>query len=158
MTHSLKFGFDYTEDPGKPGYIIIEAKWLRENLSVIAPPWPLPLAWGGLAHTIKCHKKLAGPLLAVLNELEDAGREDRILDYGGCWNPRHVGANPKSGLSYHAAGLAVDFNVKNNPWGATPKQSQFLVATFKKHGWIWGGDFSKPDGMHFQLSDNLFVA
>jgi hypothetical protein len=53
--------------------------------------------------------------------------------------------------SIHAYGLAIDVNPKNNPYQAplrTDMPADF-VAIWEKHGWGWGGRYSKPDPMHF---------
>ncbi len=47
----------------------------------------------------------------------------------------------------HVSGTAVDAQNFN---ALSAEQQQKVVATFKQHGWEWGGDFSIPDRIHFQ--------
>jgi len=55
-----------------------------------------------------------------------------------------------SQLSQHAYGAAIDVNVAGNLLGATPTQDPRLVQAFADEGFVWGGDFLLPDGMHFE--------
>jgi hypothetical protein len=57
-----------------------------------------------------------------------------------------------SKLSTHAWGIGLDINVKQNPLRARPKMDPRIVAIFRDHGFKWGGDWSRPDGMHFQFA------
>ena len=61
-----------------------------------------------------------------------------------------VTSNPTSGISQHAWGAAIDINAPENPFGATPTQDPHLVKIFERWGFLWGGDFAIPDGMHFE--------
>jgi hypothetical protein len=61
-----------------------------------------------------------------------------------------------SDLSYHAFGLAIDINPQSNPYVASgaaaahDMPSQY-VQIFTAHGFVWGGNWSKPkDYMHFE--------
>jgi len=40
--------------------------------------------------------------------------------------------------------------VPENPFGAPPNQDPRLVAVMERWGFIWGGIFVRPDGMHFE--------
>lgn len=59
---------------------------------------------------------------------------------------------PQPRISQHAWGLAFDINVPGNQYGATPTLDMRIVEIFRSWGFTWGGDFSTPDGMHFELS------
>lgn len=73
--------------------------------------------------------------------------------FGGCYNYRRVSG--RSQLSVHSWGAAIDLDPVNNPlgkkWrpdsGMMPEQ---VVAIFRAEGWRWGGDFTRPDCMHFE--------
>ena len=41
-------------------------------------------------------------------------------------------------------------NVNTNWLGQTPHQDPRLVRDFARHGFVWGGRFLVPDGMHFE--------
>ena len=64
--------------------------------------------------------------------------------------PRHINRFPTAGLSHHSWGIALDINVPQNPFGAEPDQDPDMVEVFERWGFIWGGDFILPDGMHFE--------
>jgi hypothetical protein len=51
----------------------------------------------------------------------------------------------------HAWGLAIDFNARDNGYGVIPKMDLRIVEIFEKWGFSWGGWWSVPDGMHFEL-------
>ncbi len=52
----------------------------------------------------------------------------------------------------HAWGLAVDFNVRGNEFGNhNPEMDPRIVEIFERWGFVWGGRWSTPDGMHFEL-------
>jgi hypothetical protein len=86
----------------------------------------------------------------AIRELIALGLEDTITSYSGCWSPRHILRDPDAGLSHHAWGIAIDVNVPQNYFGDPPNQDLDMVAVFEDWGFIWGGDFIQPDGMHFE--------
>jgi hypothetical protein len=59
--------------------------------------------------------------------------------------------SPGKPISRHAWGLAFDINVPANGYGAAPTLDPRIVEVFRRWGFKWGGDFSTPDGMHFEL-------
>lgn len=99
---------------------------------------------------VTCHRELIEPLRAAMQELKDRGVEDVVSDYAGCWVPRTSGASGP--LSSHAWGMSIDFNARVNPYGAEPRQPDVLIEVMAEHGFLWGGDWHTPDGMHFELS------
>jgi hypothetical protein len=99
---------------------------------------------------VTCHRELIEPLRAAMRELRDRGAENVISDYAGCWVPRRSGATGP--LSSHAWGMSIDFNARVNPYGAEPQQPDVLIEVMAEHGFLWGGDWHTPDGMHFELA------
>ena len=75
---------------------------------------------------------------------------DTITSFSGCYSPRRVNRIPTAGISHHTWGIALDINVPQNPFGAPPDQDPRMVAVFERWGFIWGGSFVQPDGMHFE--------
>lgn len=55
-------------------------------------------------------------------------------------------------MSLHSWGLAIDFNAAWNGFGKTPTMSPELVKCFTDAGLDWGGTWSRPDGMHFEIA------
>lgn len=70
-------------------------------------------------------------------------------------NPGKIVTNAKAGQSYHNYGLALDFVNQVNgktPWIVDDNWMK-VVKVFKKHGFVWGGDFkSIPDAPHFEMT------
>jgi hypothetical protein len=52
--------------------------------------------------------------------------------------------------SNHAFGLAVDVNALSNPLGTEGDIPLDVVQGWKAEGGEWGGDWSRPDPMHFE--------
>jgi hypothetical protein len=96
-------------------------------------------------------------LAAALADVQRAGLASKIdLDdfrsSGGCYVARKMLWDPKLPVSMHAWGLAVDFNVSSNQYGARPTMDPQIVAIFERWGFRWGGRWQTPDGMHFELA------
>lgn len=134
--------FSYT-DLGD-GMIVIDPAWVRK--------WIVRVDLPGLGST-RCHGTMARQLMAALAEVQEAGLYDHFEadQFAGCWVPRHIDWSPDRPLSMHAWGLAIDFNSRDNGLGQTPKMDRRIVAIFEKWGFEWGGNWSRPDGMHFEL-------
>ena len=135
--------FDYV-DYGD-GMIQIDPAWVRRN--IVRRQVPI------LRGEVMCHRLMVDQLAGALAEIEDRGLAHLIdpSDYGGCWVPRHIDFNPAKPLSMHAWGLAADFNVSTNGLGRRPTMDRRIVRTFERWGFVWGGRWSRPDGMHFEL-------
>jgi hypothetical protein len=72
-----------------------------------------------------------------LGELDDWSYENRDVR----------GADSKSS---HAFGIAVDVNALANPLGTTGDMPEEVVRQWEAEGGEWGGDWSRPDPMHFE--------
>ena len=97
-----------------------------------------------------CNVALFPQIRGAIHEIVRLGLQDTITSYSGCYAPRHVNRIPTAGLSHHSWGIALDINVPQNPFGAQPDQDPRMVAVFERWGFIWGGTFIQPDGMHFE--------
>jgi hypothetical protein len=73
-------------------------------------------------------------------------------DFGGCYVPRFINRDPTRGVSLHTWGIAVDLNVATNPLGTPGQIDQRIVSTFGRWGFAWGGNWQRPDPMHFELA------
>lgn len=129
------------------GRIKIEPKWVKENIVDVNLP---------ILGKVKFHKKGAVQLKNVFKEIKMKGLENLIdkEDFkrnGGTFVQRHKNWNKKRGISHHSWGIAIDVNVKDNPYGAKPKMDRRIVKIFEKNGFEWGGRWKTPDGMHFEL-------
>jgi hypothetical protein len=128
------------------GMIQIDKAWVRRNIV-----WAKVPVFRG--HVL-CHRLIIDQLRGALQEVVDRGLAHLIdpTQYGGCWVPRHIDFNPAKPLSMHGWGLAVDFNVSTNQLGQKPTMDPRIVAIFDRWGFAWGGRWSRPDGMHFELA------
>lgn len=123
---------------------------------------------------VTVHKKVAGDIIRIFEEIKEAGFKIRTTDTGA-YNWRGGQKIGSSGLySMHCLGIAIDINWNSNyairvntgvieagtHW--KPGEDEFsmpadgiVVKTFKKYGWKWGGDWNTyKDYMHFSLTGN----
>jgi hypothetical protein len=80
----------------------------------------------------------------------DRGLVNELKTWDGCFNIRKK--RGATSASLHSWGIAIDINAAWNGFGKPPTMSKELVSCFKDVGFDWGGDWTRPDGMHFQLA------
>jgi hypothetical protein len=104
----------------------------------------------------QCHVRVVDDLRAALAEVAAAGLAGAIEvananAFGGCYVPRFSRVSGQIGfLSRHTYGMAFDTNTTSNCYGCRPAMNCDVVRIFRKHGFAWGGNFRRPDGMHFE--------
>lgn len=151
-----RFGrFRWQEDAG--GRIIPDADWSRSNIVVVTAPWPLPVAGGRTARTVRCHRLVAESLTKALIELQEMELEHLIKTFDGCYVPRHVMWRGDKPLSTHSWGIALDLNAAWFPYGRRVTQDARLVRCFARHGFACGqpgGGLWQTtlDAMHFEYT------
>ena len=136
--------FTFTVNPD--GTINQDKKWVAEHLQTARMP---------IIGTVRCHKLMIPQLEAALKDLQAQGLSHLMKpeQAGRCYQPRFVAKDPVNhALSKHAWGLAIDLNVYENAEGSVPKMDPRVVSIFEKWGFRWGGRWTKPDGMHFELA------
>jgi hypothetical protein len=128
----------------RSGFIEPDPAWVASNIAGGTVP---------LLGTVECHRLMFPQLAAALDEIRARGLARLIdpSDYGGCFVPRFVDRDPRRALSMHAFGLAFDINVSSNPLGTRGNMDPRVVAIFSKWGFAWGGNWDRPDPMHFEL-------
>lgn len=105
------------------------------------------------------HKCAAEAMAAVMDEIAAEGLHDDIITYDGTYSVRCIGGS--ASYSLHSWAVAIDLNADWNARGSKPaprgsKGSLVeLVPIFHKHGFYWGGNFTKQDGMHFEYARRL---
>ena len=72
------------------------------------------------------------------------------MTFDGCFNNRPQKGGTK--LSTHAWGISVDLNAATNALGTSGDMDARVVEIFKEEGFVWGGEFGRPDPMHFQYA------
>lgn len=132
------------------GIWIDQPKWMM-TLTIPGALWPFWKFNGKECHTIYIHKEMANPLYNVWTHMMRLGTAKYIESFDGCFAIRNSRRNSK--LSVHSFGLAIDLNAATNPLGAKPTISLELVKSFELAGFVWGGRWAHPDGMHFQYVD-----
>lgn len=98
--------------------------------------------------TIYMNKEMVKPLFKAFDIIKKNDLADRIHSFDGCFALRKSRRNEKQ--SVHSWGLAIDLNAAENPLGAKPVMCLKLVDAFVMAGFVWGGTWNVPDGMHFQ--------
>jgi hypothetical protein len=101
----------------------------------------------------QCHVKIVASLQAAFADVAAAGLGGAIdlgntNTFGGCFNARY--SRISGFLSRHAYGQAIDMNTVTNCQGCVPQMDCRVVRIFRRHGFAWGGNFRRPDGMHFE--------
>jgi hypothetical protein len=138
----LLFGeFAAKPDPSRPGYLLVEPTWERSHIAT---------EWVPILGRITCNVALFPQIRGVMRELIADGLADSVHSYSGCYARRYSNRDPSQAISHHTWGIAIDLNVPENLYGATPHQDPRLVRAFERWGFIWGGTFVLPDGMHFE--------
>ena len=124
-------------------WIIVEPAWRNANIERKNMP---------IIGRATCNKIMWEPLLGALNQVIEEGFEntlskDEFQKSGGCYAPRRINRfNAGGAISRHAWGIAIDINVKS---GYHPR----VVQIFNQWGFAWGGTWTSPDEMHFELRD-----
>ena len=124
-------------------WITTEPEWREENIQNKRMP---------ILGITRCHRLMWEPLEGALNQILEEGLEEYLIieewkSSGGCYAPRRINRFEAGGsISRHAWGIAIDINTKS---GYPPR----IVEIFNDWGFAWGGTWTSPDEMHFELRD-----
>ncbi len=122
-------------------WITIDKAWKDENIETRSVP---------ILGRITCHRLMWEPLLGAFNQiieenLQSSLSREQFKTSGGCYAPRRINRFDAGGsISRHAWGIAIDINTKT---GYKPR----IVEIFNDWGFAWGGTWTSPDAMHFEL-------
>lgn len=135
--------FSYVANPD--GTVTPDAAWVAQYIRTEEVP---------VLGAVTCHVVMLPRLRGALADIERAGLAPTIdtRDFGGCYAPRFIERNPARGLSLHTWGIAVDLNVTGNQVGTPGTMDPGVIAIFQRWGFVWGGLWSNPDPMHFELA------
>lgn len=151
-----KFTYTHRPIPGNPENIDINPMWSRHNIVRIEVPQLVGIKGAPKNGRIYVHKLVADQIVALWDAWEKADLLHLVLTWGGSYVPRLVRGGRS--LSNHAFGTAFDINVAWNRLGTRPAligqhgSVRSLVPIAHEHGLYWGGHFSRPDGMHFEVA------
>lgn len=104
-----------------------------------------------LPNRIYCNKDLVKPLEQAFRNIIDRDRACEVETWDGCFNIRRK--RGRKSWSLHSWAIAIDINAARNGLGKEPEMHHELVSCFTDAGFDWGGTWTRPDGMHFQLSE-----
>ncbi|MGH7317775.1 MAG: M15 family metallopeptidase, partial [Candidatus Rokuibacteriota bacterium] len=134
---------EFAASPNPDGTLTIDPAWSRRNIRAASVP---------ILGRVTCHRTLFPQLQSALRNIKGLGLAYRVdpNSYGGCYGPRFIDRDPTGRISHHAWGIGVDLNVDENRVGARPAQDHRVVEEMMRWGFTWGGDWLRPDGMHFE--------
>ena len=112
------------------------------GITMVTLSIPLKTQNGAWLTKLRCHRDMQVPLDVAFACIKLAGAASDLRTTGGCFCYRNIAGTTR--LSKHAQGLAIDIN----PGGKISRQ---VVECFESAGFKWGGRFSNPDPMHFEL-------
>ena len=124
------------------GTIEPDARWVATNIVSASVP---------VIGTVRCHRLIVPQLRSALREVQAAGLAPTIRSFDGCYVPRFIERDPTRAVSLHTWGIAFDLNASTNMPGARGDMNPRVVSIMKRWGFRWGGDWSHPDPMHFEL-------
>ncbi|MCM8763354.1 MAG: M15 family metallopeptidase [Candidatus Omnitrophica bacterium] len=113
----------------------------------VAHGW-INTATGKRTTKIYSNKYIHIPLMLALLYIQKRGLLSELKTFDGCFMVRRQRGG--YAFSKHSWAVAIDINASENPLGQKPILSPKFVQCFKDAGWIWGGDWTRPDGQHFQ--------
>lgn len=129
----------------RPGVreIDVDPAWVDANIVTVDVPIMGP---------VTCHRAVVDDVRAVFREIVDLGRADTIevSQYAGCHYARRTGTSEDDSLSRHSWGIALDVNVDLSQPGLGVPLPDDVIDVFRRHGFVWGGDFLQPDNHHFE--------
>lgn len=128
--------------------------------------WNVPTPPDGPARHLNLRDGSAGFVLVHLAlwfhekvERLDTGQWD---EWGWASRPIRGG----TAISNHASGTAEDLNATRHPLGVpisrtfTPRQVRMIRRRLRRYRGVihWGGNWSRPDGMHFEIAPGTTLA
>lgn len=141
---------------GNPEGIKITNDWQKQHLGSVTIPQLKGVYGAPASGTIAFNKAAIPQLVRLFAAWEKEGLLPRILSWGGSFAPRFIRGS-KTTLSQHAHASAFDLNV---PWNGLGTRGALvgekgsvreLVLTAYRHGFYFGGWFTRRDPMHFEV-------
>lgn len=153
-----KFSYVAAPRPHNAERIDIDPTWLKANLVSVRVAALKGVR--GVPAQVYFHRLVAPRFIELLSAWEKEGLLGDILSWNGSFASRfRRGQASTQNLSSHAWGTSFDINAAWNAFRARPAAPgakgsvHALVRVAKQLGWLWGGDFSTPDGMHIEAGE-----
>lgn len=143
----IKYGIPYDDQATT---VNENTKFESKFMTLWDVPQDINLAIPVIPNKIYCNKDIVIPLEKAFRNIISKGLSKEIKTWDGCFNIRNK--RGLSSLSLHSWGIAIDINAAWNGLGKKPTMSKELVQCFKDAGFTWGGDWTRLDGMHFELT------
>lgn len=127
-----------------------------DKASMVKKRFPFPLKLNGspklICRNFLGNEKIVAPVMDAFKEILDIYglkfiQENQLDWYGGCFEDRPSRAGKRK--SVHAWGMAVDYLPQMGRFNSPCLLPYHVVQAFKNRGFMWGGDWNHPDGMHF---------
>lgn len=144
----------------KTGTLVPDKEWERRNLVTVLVPWPVKTAKYGNERPLVVHRLVASRFVELFGRWDNAGLLPLLKTFDGSHVTRLKRGQEKaldtSKLSTHAFGAAIDVNARWNAFGARPAARGAegsvvdLIPIALDCGFVWGGFWPKPDGMHLE--------
>jgi len=148
--------FSYRVNAGS-NWVTVDNSWMSASL-------PSSRVSLGIGVRARCHRVLEPQLRAAFAEVAARGLSGAIdvnnaNSAGGCFGPRFNRLSPNSSvgfLSRHSWAAAIDLNTIRDCQGCTPPSMAVrsggceVVRIMRAVGFSWGGNYTTPDGMHFE--------
>jgi len=158
---TLSEWFEIYGDPREQGSDSYSKVWAKQNLVWYPAPFKMVLSWD-LDFEVEwlwMHRRIGAVVLDALREVVSDLGEQYLIDsgwnrWGGCFNFRPQRGDPMV-LSSHAMAAAVDINPHLGLMGERSRQPEIITKAFVDRGFVWGGEFKIPDGMHYQAGTGL---
>lgn len=132
---------------------IVSQEEMDQFLDYLPLPFPMLYAYNTatIVKRILCHKLMVPVFDKTFKDILSVALQDKCKEYGGCYvfRDKRTGAR----LSTHSWGIAVDINPRTNQLGTKGNMDMGIVEIFQSNGFKWGGEWKRPDPMHFQFAE-----
>jgi hypothetical protein len=144
--------------PNDPDHIRILDGWDLVNITTFLCP-----DLGTLGTHVTMNHECKDDFLALMKAIKEENLMEHLGPWCGAYNSRYKRGvahdqNPAH-VSNHASGHAFDVDCTRLPLGVPVAQTdriRDIVPIAKEHNFVWGGEFHRIDGMHFQSIHSPF--
>lgn len=153
------FTFASKPVPGNLENIQIKRDWESKDIKMVSISQLIGIKIKG-SDKVQFHRLAANQLINLWKGWEEAQLLNLVLTWSGSFVPRFIRGS-RTVLSNHSFGTAFDINVPWNQLGAVPAlvgqkgSVRELVKIANDYRFYWRGNFTRLDGMHFEVAKLL---